>query len=62
MQGWVSMAEKKYILRRRFSERRLHMVIAAGFEVHCDHLVFLNSRGELLFLFLLDTVESWNEI
>jgi hypothetical protein len=57
-----SMAKKKYVLRLRFPKRRLHMVTAAGFEVRGDHLGFLNSRGELLFLFLLATVESWNEI
>ena len=55
------MADKKYLLQLISPRRRLHVVSAASFELHCDHLVFLNSRGELLYLFLLETVESWNE-
>lgn len=56
------MTDKTYFLRLRLPTRRFHVVTAANAEVHSDHLVFLNSRGELLLLFLLEMVESWNEI
>ena len=38
------------------------MVIASRVEIHEDHLVFLNSNGELRYLFMLETVESWAEL
>ena len=30
--------------------------------MHGEHLVFLTAKGKLAALFLLDVVESWNEI
>jgi hypothetical protein len=53
------MADKRYHLRLRFPKPRLHVVIAASVELHCDHMVFLNSKGELMSLFMLETVEGW---
>lgn len=37
-------------------------VRAARIEVHGEHLVFLTAEGKLTALFLMDLVESWNEI
>jgi hypothetical protein len=31
-------------------------------EIHGEHLAFLTAKGKLAALFLLDMVESWNEI
>jgi hypothetical protein len=35
-------------------------VIASTVELHGDHLVFVNSKGQLTALFLKDLVRSWN--
>jgi hypothetical protein len=34
-------------------------VIAATVQLHGDHLVFVNSKGQLTALFLKDLVRSW---
>jgi hypothetical protein len=56
------MPDKRYILQLRIPYPGLHMFEAASFEIHSDQLAFLNSRGELLVLFLLESIESWNEL
>jgi hypothetical protein len=38
------------------------LIKAARLEVHDEHLVFLDSRGHLAGLFLLQDVESWSEL
>jgi hypothetical protein len=45
--------------RPGFSTR---MVVAATAEIHGDHLILLNSRGQLAALFILEMVESWNRL
>jgi hypothetical protein len=35
---------------------------AATVEMHGEHLAFLTAKGKLAALFVLETVESWNEI
>jgi hypothetical protein len=40
----------------------LQHVTAVRAEIHGEHLVFLNSEGKLAALFLMEIVESWNEI
>jgi hypothetical protein len=40
----------------------LHHVRAATAEFYGEHLVLLDSQGKLAALFLMETVESWNEI
>jgi hypothetical protein len=35
-------------------------VIAAIAEIHGEHLAFLDSRGKLAALFMLELVKSWN--
>jgi hypothetical protein len=52
------MTDKRYNVRVRAPERSTYVLIAASAEVHGEHLVFLNSEGQALFLFLLETVES----
>ena len=37
-------------------------VIASTVQIHGDHLVFLNSRGVLTALFLLDIVHTWGSV
>jgi hypothetical protein len=35
-------------------------VIASTVQLHAEHLVFVNSKGQLTALFLKDLVRSWN--
>jgi hypothetical protein len=37
-------------------------VSASRFEIQGEHLVFVDSEGRLAALFLLEIVETWNEI
>jgi hypothetical protein len=54
------MPNKTFLVRLR-SDANQH-VRATTVEVHGNHLVFLTEKGKLAALFLLDLVESWNEI
>ena len=57
------MADKAYIVK--FKPQALGVVqtvIASTVEIHDEHLIFCNSKGELAALFLLEIVQSWNEM
>ena len=41
------MVEKRYLVSCKTPEISTQSVVAASCEVHGEHLVFLNSRGEL---------------
>ena len=56
----VSMAEKRYLVSCQRPEFSTQSVVAASCEVCGEHLVFLNSKGELAAKFLLEIVESWS--
>jgi len=55
------MADKRLLIRLRLPDPAIHVLIAGRVEIHGDHLVFLNSKGELMFLIMLEAVESWTE-
>jgi hypothetical protein len=55
------MTDKTYLVRLKPRELGLHVVIAASAEIHGEHIVLLNSDGELAALFLLEIVENWTE-
>ena len=55
------MVDKTYLVRFKPPENSTQPVVAANTEIHGEHLVFLNSKGELTALFLLEIVESWSE-
>lgn len=57
-----AMADKTYIVRFRRPDRSIATFVASRAEIHGDHIVLLNSHGQLAALLLLDIVESWNEI
>jgi hypothetical protein len=46
--------------RVRLTTHTVQHVIASNVQIHGDHLVFVNSRGQLTALFLKDLVRSWN--
>jgi hypothetical protein len=54
--------DKTYLVQFKAPETSTQPVVATSAEVHGEHLVFLNSRGELAGLFLFEIVESWTEI
>jgi len=58
----IPMADKRYLIQLRLPGPAIHVLIAASVELHGDHLVFLNSKGELMFLIMLENVESWTEV
>jgi hypothetical protein len=55
------MPNKTFLVRLR-DNAAFHHVRAATVEIHGEHLAFLTAKGKLAALFLLDMVESWNEI
>jgi hypothetical protein len=54
------MLNKTFLVRLR--NNAIHQVRAVTVEIHGEHLAFLTAKGKLAALFLLDLVESWNEI
>jgi hypothetical protein len=58
--AYCFMPNKTFLVRLR-SDANQH-VRATTVEVHGNHLVFLTEKGKLAGAFLLDLVESWNEI
>jgi hypothetical protein len=49
-----------HIYRVHLTTQAVHHVIASTVELHGDHLVLLNSKGQLAALFLKNLVQSWN--
>ena len=54
------MADKRYLVRCKTPENSIQSVVAASCEVHGECLVFLNSKGELAAMFMLEIVEGWS--
>jgi hypothetical protein len=55
------MADKTYLVRLKPPQRGIYWVTAESAEIQGEHLVFVNSKGKLLVLILLEIVESWTE-
>jgi hypothetical protein len=56
------MPDKTYLLQLKQPGFSTRIVEAATAEIHGDHLILLNSRGQLAALFVLEMVESWNQL
>jgi hypothetical protein len=56
------MTDKRYSVRISTPQPSTYILVAATAEIHGEHLVFLNSESQPLFLFLLEIVESWSEL
>jgi hypothetical protein len=54
------MPNKTFLIR--LTSRAFQHVRADTVEIHGNHLVFLTEKGKLAGAFLLDLVESWNEV
>jgi hypothetical protein len=57
------MAEKAYIVKFQAPNLdAIQTVTASTVEIHDEHLIFCDSKGELRALFLLEVVQSWYEV
>lgn len=54
------MTDKRYLVSCKTLESSTQSIVAASCEVHGEHLVLLNSKGQLAAMFLLEIVESWS--
>jgi hypothetical protein len=56
------LTETTYLVRFKRPQLGVQSVTANRSEIHGDHLAFLNSKRDLVALFLMEIVESWSEI
>jgi hypothetical protein len=56
------MSDKVYLIRFKHPALGIDSVIAAGAEIHGEHIALLSSKGKLAALFLTEVVESWSEL
>jgi hypothetical protein len=54
------MVDKTYLVCLKPPSLALQHVDASRFEIHGEHLVFVDSEGKLAALFLMELVQSWN--
>jgi hypothetical protein len=54
------MAKRSFLIKSK--PGILHLVIADKAEIQDENLVFLDSEGKLVALFLMEVVESWSEV
>jgi hypothetical protein len=60
--GADGMTDKAYLVRFKPPDTSTQLVVAESTQIYGEHLVFLNSKGELAALFLLEIVEGWSEL
>jgi hypothetical protein len=56
------MPDKTFLVRMKAPNHATQHVTASRFQIHGEHLVFVDSEGKPAALFLLEIVETWNEI
>jgi hypothetical protein len=56
------MRDKTFVIRFRPAELRPQLVVAERAEVQGEHLVFMDSHGQFVALFVTEIVESWSEM
>jgi hypothetical protein len=55
------MADRCFLISFKPPELCTQPAIADRAEIQSDHLAFINSKGKLTALFLMEVVESWSE-
>jgi hypothetical protein len=55
------LADRRFLIRFKPPEMSTQPVIAERAEIHADHLIFLDSKGNVAAFFLMAIVESWTE-
>jgi hypothetical protein len=56
------MPDKTWMVLFNRSQLETQLVVAANAMVVDEHLVFTNSKGDLVGLFLIEVVESYSEV
>jgi hypothetical protein len=56
------MADRLFLVKLKVPQGAIHRVVAQTAEIQGEHLVLLKAEGKLAALFMLDVVESWNEL
>jgi hypothetical protein len=56
------MEDVTFVVRFKSRDLQPQLVSASRVEIQGDHLVFLESHGKLIALFLMEAVESWSEL
>jgi hypothetical protein len=56
------MDEKTYLVCLKPPSLALQQVVAAKTEIYGEHLIFVHANGTLAAVFLMELVQSWNEI
>ena len=64
MSSWfLFMIEKSFIVKLKPEALGgVQTVVASTVEIYDEHLIFCNENGALVALFLLEIVQSWNEV
>jgi hypothetical protein len=53
---------KTFLVMLKPPSSALQHVVASTFEIRDEHLIFCDSEGKLAAMFLLEIVQSWNEL
>ena len=56
------MGEKTYLVRLKLPDSSIFAVVASSAAIHGEHLVLLNSKGQLAALFMMDAIKFWYEL
>jgi hypothetical protein len=56
------MSDTIFLIEFRTPEVAAQSVIAAHVEVRGEHLLFLNSDGQLAEAFMLENIKNWSEV
>jgi hypothetical protein len=54
------MKERIYLVHLK-EQLGVTSIVAASVEIYSEHLVFVNPRGELVALFLMELVDHWSD-
>ena len=54
--------EKIYVVRLKLPSQLCQQVRAASVEINGNQLVFMDSKGKVAGMFLIELVEDWNEL
>jgi hypothetical protein len=55
------MADKRFLVRFKLPQMIMQSVIAQTVQIQGDQLVFLDSKGTPVAMFVMTVVESWSE-
>jgi hypothetical protein len=55
------MADRRFLVRLKPPTMTMHMVLAQTAMIEGDHIVFSDSEGKRVAVFLINIIESWSE-